>query len=178
MRPDLLHAAGIEHARMLVVAIDDREQATGLVHYVSKNYPNVYMVARAIDRHHVYELYSAGARDIIRDHFDSAVRAARSALEALGMHPHDAERQTHGFVENDRRAIRELAELYDPDVPVHENAPYVERTKEFLASHEDAMRGSSAVFGDRDARAWAHPTLDDLEAMEAENAATDPSSKA
>ena len=31
MRPDLLHAAGIEDAQMLVVAIDEREHITELV---------------------------------------------------------------------------------------------------------------------------------------------------
>ena len=66
MRPDLLHAAGIDEARMLVIAIDQRESATELVRYVTENYPHVHIVVRAIDRQHVYELWAAGARDIIR----------------------------------------------------------------------------------------------------------------
>ena len=163
-RPDLLSAAGIGEARMLVIAIENREQAIEMVRYVSQNYPHVYIVARAFDRHHVYELWAAGARDIIRENFDGAVRAGRSALEALGVHPYDAERQTQGFVENDKRAMRELADVYDPDVPAHENEAYVERTKEFLQSHEDAMRGNASVFGVRNERGWVPPTLEDLEA--------------
>ncbi len=165
-RPDLLHAAGIEDARMLVVAIQDPAQAVKIVRHVTQNHPHVYIVARAIDRHHVYELYNAGARDIIRENFDGAVRAARSALEALGVHPYDAERQTRSFVTNDKTAIRELAELYDPDIPVHENAPYVARMKEFMASLEDEMRGSSAMFSSRSDRGWMPPTLDDVRAEE------------
>jgi CPA2 family monovalent cation:H+ antiporter-2 len=165
-RPDLLHAAGIEDARMLVVAIQDPAQAVKIVRYVTRNHPHVYIVARAVDRHHVYELYNAGARDIIRENFDGAVRAARSALEALGVHPYDAERQTRSFVTNDKTAIRELAELYDPDIPVHENAPYVARMKEFMASLEDEMRGSSAMFSTRSDRGWMPPTLDDVQAEE------------
>ncbi len=163
MRPDLLRAAGIEDARMLVIAIDGKEQATEMVQHVTQNYPHVYIVARAFDRHHVYELWAAGARDIIRENFDGAVRAGRSALEALGAHPYEAERQTQGFVENDKRAIRELAELYDPDVPVHANEAYVARTKEFLKSHEDAMRGNSDAFGIRNERGWVPPPLEDPE---------------
>ena len=169
-RPDLLHAAGIDEARMLVVAIDDREQATEMVRHVTKNHPHIYVVARAFDRHHVYELWAAGCRDIIRENFDGAVRAGRSALEALGAHPYDAERQARGFVENDKKAIRELAELYDPDIPVHENPAYVERTKEFLASHEDAMRGSSAIFSSRSERGWIPPSVDDVDTATAEAA--------
>jgi CPA2 family monovalent cation:H+ antiporter-2 len=168
-RPDLLHAAGIGDARLLVVALDDREQATRLVRHVAQEHPDVHIVARAIDRHHVYELFQAGCSDIIRETFDGAVRAARSALEALGVHPYDAERQTRGFVENDRRAMRELAEVYDPDVPFYENEPYVERTKVFMANVEDAMRGSSAIFGTRNERGWVPPSQDDVKTVEQEN---------
>ena len=164
MRPDLLHAAGIEEAKMLVIAIDDRQNATELVHYVSSNYPHVYIVVRAVDRHHVYELWSAGARDIIRDTFDSSVRAGRSALEALGVHPYDAERQVRGFVLNDKEQMFALASSYDPDVPAHENEEYVRRTREYLDRDAEVMKGNSAAFATRLDRGWVPPTLEDVEA--------------
>ncbi|MEM8817385.1 MAG: cation:proton antiporter [Pseudomonadota bacterium] len=163
-RPDLLHAAGIEDARMLVIAIDDKEQATELVRYMVKHHPNVYLIARAVDRHHVYELWGAGARDIIRESFDSAVRAGRSALEALGLHPYEAERQTRGFVDNDQAQMRELAALYDPNIPAHENPAYVERAKEFIARTGDVMSGKSAGFSSRVDRGWVPPTEEDVQA--------------
>ncbi|MDJ0793818.1 MAG: cation:proton antiporter [Woeseiaceae bacterium] len=164
MRPDLLHAAGIEEARMLVIAIDDKESATELVHYVTENYPHVYIVARAMDRHHVYELWSAGCRDIIRETFDSSVRAGRSALEALGVHPYDAERQVRGFVINDGKQMFDLASSYDPDIPAHENEEYVRRTREYLDRYADAMKGNSAAFATRLDRGWVPPTAEDVEA--------------
>jgi CPA2 family monovalent cation:H+ antiporter-2 len=171
MRPDLLHAAGIEEAKMLVIAIDERESATELVHYVTEKYPHVYVVVRAMDRHHVYELWAAGARDIIRETFDSSLRAGRSALEALGVHPYDAERQVQGFKLNDKQQMYELASVFDLDIPAHENAEYVEKAKTFLERDEQAMRGNSAAFGSRLDRGWVPPTLDDLEA-EAEGSST------
>jgi CPA2 family monovalent cation:H+ antiporter-2 len=163
-RPDLLHAAGIDDARMLVIAIDDKHQATELVRYVRHQHPEVYIVARAFDRRHVYELWSAGARDIIRENFDGAVRAGRSALEALGMHPYEAERQTRGFVDNDKAQIRELAGLFNPDIPVHENTPYVERTKEFIERAGEVMRGKGRAMQNRADRGWVPPTEKDVEA--------------
>ena len=166
MRPDLLHAAGIEEAKLMVIAIDDRERTTELVRYVAENYPHVYIVVRATDRHHVYELWNAGARDIIRETFDSSLRAGRSALEALGVHPYDAERQVRGFVSNDREHMFELASLYDPDIPPHENAEFVAETKKYLARYEQAMQGNSAAFGSRLDRGWVPPTLEDVEAEE------------
>ena len=149
---------------MLVIAIDDRESATELVHYVTENYPGTYIVARALDRHHVYELWAAGCRDIIRDTFDSSVRAGRSALEALGVHPYDAERQVRGFLLNDREQMFSLASVYDPDVPAHENEAYVRRAREFLDRDAEVMKGNSEAFGTRLDRGWVPPTLDDLEA--------------
>lgn len=163
MRPDLLHAAGIEEARMLVIAIDERESATELVRYVTKNHPHVYIVVRALDRHHVYELWNAGARDIIRETFDGSLRAGRSALEALGVHPYDAERQVRGFVLNDREQMYEMASVFDPDVPAHENAAYVDGTKKYHERYEQMMQGNSAAFGSRLDRGWVPPSLEDVE---------------
>ena len=163
-RPDLLHAAGLEEARMLIIAIDDPEQATELVRYVTKHHPNVYIVVRAFDRRHVYELWAAGARDIIRESFDGAVRAGRSALEGLGVHPFEAERQTRGYVEHDKAQLRELAGLYDPEVPVHLNEAYVAKSREYIDRTEAAMRDRSRGFSNRIDRGWVPPTLDDLKA--------------
>lgn len=161
-RPDLLHAAGIENARMLVVAIDDRHLITELTGYVLKNHPHVHVLARAIDRRHVYELYALGCRDIIRETFDSGVRAGRSAFEALGVHPFEAEHLARRFVKDDRAAIAALSEVYDPDVPIHQNQEYVKRAKAIREALEAEMRGSGRAFSHRSDRGWSPPTLKDV----------------
>jgi CPA2 family monovalent cation:H+ antiporter-2 len=165
-RPDLLHAAGIHEAKLLVVAIDNRHQATSIVHYVTQNHPHVHVIARARDRNHVYELYSAGCRDIIRETFDSGVRAGRSALESLGQHPYDAERMARGFVEHDLRAIRELAPLYNHEIPAHENEAYVARTMELREEAEGALSRKTGVYAGRLDRGWVPPEPADVEAAE------------
>ncbi len=156
-RPDLLHAAGIERAKMLIVAIDGKDQVTEIVRHVVQHYPHVHVIARAFDRNHVYELYAAGCRDIIREVFDSGVRAGRSAMEALGHHPFEADRMARGFVRQDQRSIAELAQLHDPEVPIHHNTAYVERAKELMAEQEGVMRGSVNAFGARIDRGWVPP---------------------
>ncbi len=163
-RPDMLHAAGIEEAEMLIVAIDEREQITETVHYVTQNYPHVHVIARAVDRHHVYELYAAGARDIIRETFDSSLRIGRSALEALGVHSYEAERMVRGFERQDRKAMLDLASLYDPNVPAHENADYIARAQELRAEEEAVMSGHGNSFGGRFQRGWEPPSREDLDA--------------
>lgn len=164
-RPDLLHAAGIDTARLLVVAIDDRAQATALVHYVHQNHPQVHITVRAVDRHHVYELWNAGARDIIRENFDSAVRTGRSALEALGVHPFEAERHTQQYARHDKAALAELAPLYRADIPAHLNEAYVARTREVIAQQELLYKGDPGAYGDRAEREWTPPSRADVQAV-------------
>ncbi|MBY6116020.1 cation:proton antiporter [Mameliella alba] len=166
-RPDLLHAAGIEDAKVLVIAIDDKHRATELARYVTEHYPHVHVTARAMDRNHVYELWGAGCRDIIRDTFDSAVRTGRSVYEALGVHPFEAERTSRAFVAENQRTMRELAGLYDPDIPNHENAPYRERAKELLDEQAAQMRARGfGAFHERSDRGWSPPTVEDVKAAE------------
>ncbi len=156
-RPDLLHAAGLAEARVLVVAIDDPERAREIVTYARRERPDIHIVVRARDRHDVYRLYSAGADDIVRETFDSAVRAGRSALEALGVHAYEAEKIATVFVSEDRRGLRELADLWDPDTPSAENRPYLERARALREREEAAMRGDRSALHDRTDRAWTPP---------------------
>jgi CPA2 family monovalent cation:H+ antiporter-2 len=169
-RPDLLHAAGIEEAKLLVIAIDNKDQITEMVHYVTSNHPHVHVIARAIDRTHVYDLYAAGCRDIIRDVFDSSVRAGRSAFEAMGMHPFDAEKAAQEFVVDDRRLLVEMAEVYDPSVPNHLNEPLVQKTKEIIEEMDAKIYGSGHAFNSRLDKGWMPPNLKDVKAAEDDNA--------
>ncbi|MEM8630346.1 MAG: cation:proton antiporter [Pseudomonadota bacterium] len=168
-RPDLLEAAGIANARLLVIAIDDHEQAVEIVRYVTEMHPDVYIVARARARHDVYELYAAGCRDIIRETFDSSVRTGRSALEALGMHPYDAQRLCQSFERQDRKNLSELAGLFDMNVPAHQNAPYVARVKEMADEQAEYMQSKSTSFWTRHDRGWVPPTVDDVKAESEDN---------
>ncbi|KQI71270.1 potassium transporter [Loktanella sp. 5RATIMAR09] len=128
-RPDLLNAAGLEDAKILVVALDDREAANKLVSYARKTRPDLHIIARARDRVHVYELYDAGANDIVRELFDSSLRAGRYALENLGLSEFEAAEVEQAFYQHDRKALRELAELWKPGVPITDIPEYVARAR-------------------------------------------------
>jgi len=138
-RPDLLHAAGIEHAKLLVVTLDGREDITRLVHYVTQTYPDVHILARAVDRHHVYELWEAGCRDIVRETYDSSIRMGRSAFEALGIARPTAQAMADEFEAVDRWSLREVADLFDSSVPATENEVYVAKLMEIMGQREPAL---------------------------------------
>ena len=128
-RPDLLHSAGIEDAKLLVIAIDGKEQITELAKYVHHNYPHVHIIARAVDRNHVYDLWAAGCRDIVRETYDSSLRMGRSAFEALGATKKQAEEIKLAFNSLDRKSMLEMAEHYDPNIPALEKKVYIAKVR-------------------------------------------------
>jgi len=150
-RPDLLHAAGIENAKMLVIAIDNKQQITELVRYAVKTYPGLHVLARAVDRNHVYDLYAAGCRDIIRENYDSSLRMGRSAFEALG-HPHyKAVRMMEAFNAMDRKSMITLANAYDVNIPGTENPAYVAAVRRMNEEWEPEMlRRMKAIIDEPD----------------------------
>ena len=139
-RPDILRAAGLETARVLVAALDNPATVTGLVRYARKLRPDLHIIARAHDRRHVYELYQAGADDIVRETFDASLRAGRYVLENTGFTEYEAAQMEDAFYHHDRHTIRELAELWDPEIPSDQNAEYVARSKELERDLEVALQ--------------------------------------
>lgn len=129
-RPDLLKAAGLAHAHVLVAAMDEKDKVTQLVAYARKERPDLHIIARAHDRHHVYQLYQAGANDIVREMFDSSLRAGRYVLENMGLSEYEAAEAEKTFYTHDRRAVRDLAELWDPTIRAEDNTAYVARARD------------------------------------------------
>ena len=100
---------------------------------------DLFIVARAHDRTHVYELYQAGADKIVREMFDSSLRAGRYVLEEIGMSDYEAAIAQETFYHHDRETVRELAQLWDPNVPSAENEAYVKRARELEKELETAL---------------------------------------
>lgn len=138
-RPDLLAAAGIDDARVMLVAIDDKDMATRLVAYARKVRPDLHIIARARDRVHTYELYAAGADDIVREMFDSSLRAGRYALENLGLTDFEAAEAETLFYHSDRDMVRDLAKLWKPGVPIADNPDYIARARQLNSDLETAL---------------------------------------
>ncbi len=138
-RPDLLMAAGLADAKVLVVCLDGRESSLKLVAYARRQRPDLHIVARARDREHVFQLYGAGADDIVREYFDSSLRVGRYVLENMGISEHDASELQKLFFKLDRASMRDLAEVWKPGVPMQQNPAYIARAKELNRDLGDAL---------------------------------------
>lgn len=139
-RPELLHAAGLDTAKVLVVALDSPQSTNRLVAYARKTRgDDLHIIARARNRTHVYELYQAGADDIVREMFDSSIRAGRYVLENIGLTEYEAAEAQKTFFHHDRMTVRELAKVWDPNIAPEDNQAYIERAKELEKDLETAL---------------------------------------
>jgi glutathione-regulated potassium-efflux system ancillary protein KefC len=96
-RLDLLRAAGAEHARLFVLAIDDPDTSVRLAEALQQNFPKLPIVARARDVSHWQRLRSLGVHVVERETFESAVVVGRRALEVLGVRPYEARERADLF---------------------------------------------------------------------------------
>ena len=148
-RPDLLHAAGIDSANVLVIAIDDEHKITELAEYAIRTYPHLHVVARARTRHHVYHLWAVGCRDIIRETYDSSLRMGRSVFEALGIPRDAADEMTEAFNKMDRKAMIEVADVFDLNIPPLENEAYIAAVKEIRGPWQEELGREMQSIRDR-----------------------------
>jgi glutathione-regulated potassium-efflux system protein KefB len=138
-RPDLLRAAGLATAKVLVIAINNPEGAVKIVRHAKRVNPDVIIIVRARDRAHTYELLQAGADHVVRELFDSSLRAGRYVLENVGLSEYEAAQAEKIFYQHDRHTIRELRELWKPGVPTSENQAYLDRAVELEHDIQSAL---------------------------------------
>ncbi|KQZ82018.1 potassium transporter [Mesorhizobium sp. Root157] len=86
-RLDILHAAGLGHARAVLICVDKAETAIRITELVKAEFPLVTVMARAYDRGTALQLIHAGVEYQIRETFESALVFGGSTLEALGTDP-------------------------------------------------------------------------------------------
>jgi glutathione-regulated potassium-efflux system ancillary protein KefC len=126
-RLDLLQAAGAGNARLLVNAIDGVEDSIALVDRVRENFPDLPIISRARNVSHYLELRLRGVTVIERETFESALRAGRAALEAMGI---------------DRFRAREMADAF--------RRHNIATTEAMMAVYKDGTRFLAAAKAGRE----------------------------
>lgn len=96
-RLDLLRIAGAEHARILVVAVDDAEQSLKIAKLAREHFPHLQVVARARDVTHWNKLRDIGVTLVQRELFESSLQSAHTVLELMGLPPAEATAITQRF---------------------------------------------------------------------------------
>jgi len=114
-RADLLHAAGAESAKLLIVAVDDPDKIREIIETSQKHFPHLHIMSRSHTWNDSYELLELGINDIYRETLDTSIRLGADALSFLGHRRYQAYRAAKTFRKHDERYLRELAEMRHDD---------------------------------------------------------------
>ena len=114
-RPDVLRAAGAEHARLLVVALENTEESLRVIDVARRTFPKLRVVARARNRRHAHLLMDRGVTRFVRETFYSSLRLGEMALEDLGVDAAEARRAVALFEAYDQRNLIDSYAFYDDE---------------------------------------------------------------
>lgn len=79
-REEILRAAGLENAKMLVVAVPDQSTVHLSIARARNLNPSIFVIARAVREHHVSELRKLGVDAVVQPEFEGGVEMVRQAL--------------------------------------------------------------------------------------------------
>jgi len=82
---DVLHAAGIDRARLLVCSLDQPLAAIRLVRQLHENHPDLPIHARGRDRLHCDELRKAGATEVVSETLEASLQLGSGVLRSAGL---------------------------------------------------------------------------------------------
>ncbi|MEJ2172388.1 MAG: monovalent cation:proton antiporter-2 (CPA2) family protein [Woeseiaceae bacterium] len=134
-RLDILRAAGADHAKIFVLAIDDIEGSVRTAEAVTRNYPHLKIVARARNRRHAHSLMDLGITHIFRETLFSSIAMSARVLKSLGIDEDEVERLTMSFRERDTRL------LFEQHAFRHSEEKLIQSSKDTAAELESLFRG-------------------------------------
>lgn len=149
-RMDLLRSAGAAQAKLLIVAIDDRDKTLEIVESARKEFPGLEILARAYDRIHAYELIHRGIRAPYIETAGSALSLATEGLRILGFPAREALKAAQLFKRHNDRSIQELARVYHES----DETTYVAQVKTWISALENTLRGDATTLKAEVDRAW------------------------
>jgi glutathione-regulated potassium-efflux system ancillary protein KefC len=148
-RLDLLESAGAEHARILIVAVDDRETANRIVEMARMQFPNLTILTRAWDLVHNCELLRLGVQEVERETFEGALKLGEQALKRLGMGAWKAKQAANVFRAHDEQLSDEIYRHFEEDIAVR--AAIVSNRRE---NFRKQMEADDAAFEQSGSKDW------------------------
>jgi monovalent cation:proton antiporter-2 (CPA2) family protein len=155
-RLDLLQAAGASRARLLVLAIDDKEKALEIIDTVQKHFPKLTILARANDRIHAYEMLERGVQHIYRETLGASLDMATQVLRLLGYPAHEAQRATRTLRDLDEASVRHMAEVWKEH---RDGQGYIKAAREQIEEMDRLFRADASGGFQYDDLAWDSESL-------------------
>ncbi len=114
-RGEILQAAGLERARVLVVTFADTHGAFKILPIARRLRPDIPLLVRARDDSHLEELLAAGATEVIPETFEASVMIASHLLYLLGVPVTRIARQIQDVHEQRFQILREVFHGQEPE---------------------------------------------------------------
>ena len=105
-RPHVLEVAGVEHAKLCVVVISDREATVRTVYGAAHENPTLQIIARADFLDDVERLHEAGAEIVVPTEIETAVRLFADVLRAYQIPTEEVQRHIREIRADDYRLLR------------------------------------------------------------------------
>lgn len=137
-REDLLHSAGADKARILIVAVDEPEKATKIVTVAKKHFPKLTVYARALDYQHGADLFEHRVDKWRHQNVGSALELGVDVLSDLGWSPFKAWRASRRFSRHEEETFKKLLKFREDDKAFFDEARQSreEITRIFLADND------------------------------------------
>ena len=119
--PQILRTAGIDKARVFIIAIDDVERSIATARYLHNNYPHLKVLVRARNRAHYYRLREVGVTHIWRETYLSSLDMSRESLELLGISPEKARETITAFRDYDDQLLKQQQAIYEDEAKLIES---------------------------------------------------------
>jgi monovalent cation:proton antiporter-2 (CPA2) family protein len=156
-RKELLEAAGIAKASVLVATLGSVQKQLQMIEDVRKTWPHVHVIARAGNREEAYRMLDAGAQTVIRELLGSSVEAGKKTLKVLGFHPFRAERLASAFRKHDEETFDELREHWTQDFA--SDSAYLALAKARSEQLEEVMNSDRLDQATPHERGWEGPDI-------------------
>ncbi len=144
-RHELLRSAGAEHAKIIVLAMDNAEKRLEMIETIKKHFPNMHIMARALNRVDAYKLMNEGMMHVYRETLDTSLRVGADVLKMMGHRAHSTHRMARAFLKHDEATIKKLASIKDPDEYITNARESIEEIERLLETdrHDKELRQDS-----------------------------------
>ncbi len=139
-RLPLLRAAGVDGARLFVLAVDDVESSVKIAELMRMHFPEVPVLARARNRTHLMRLRELGIRQVLRETWGSSVDMGKQALHLVEP-TLDLEAFATVFTEHDLRLLDRQQAVY------HDQAALIALSRQAGAELEDILQSDARLRG-------------------------------
>ncbi len=110
-RPEMLRAAQLDKAEVLVIAVDDQDASVKIAEFARHQYPDLKVFARVRNRQHAFRMMELQVPYLMRETYLSSLDMAEHVLEWLGDDPATARRSVALFRAHDEATLQGQFEI-------------------------------------------------------------------